>query len=166
MAFSTFLEEPPRLPTDPLLLLPKLLDCCCLAAARLAPPPPPPTAALPERKTAAARALLPDIGRFLPWSGAPGGDPKAQHSIRPCGDCSQTPIWLVAAEKGLSPSTTIVAVERPDGAGNVSRAASCECVRLPDGGKFPDKHACVFRTVGNFCIAGVCASNGRSSWAL
>jgi hypothetical protein len=121
-----------------------------LAAARLAPPPPP--AALPERKTAAARALLPDIGRLLPWSGAPGGDPKAQHSIRPCRDCSKTPIGLVAAAKGLWPSTTIVAVERPDGAGNVSRAASYECVRLPDGGKFPDRRACVRASSGRLEI--------------
>jgi hypothetical protein len=73
--------------------------------------------------------------------------------------------WL-PRRRGLSPSTTIVAVERPDGAGNDSRAASYEYVRLPDGGKFPDRRACVFRTVGNFRIAGVCASNGRSSWAL
>jgi len=57
---------------------------------------------------------------------------------------------LVAAEKGLSPSTTITAVERRDGADNVSRAASYECVRLPDGGKFPDRRACVFRTIGIF----------------
>ncbi len=73
--------------------------------------------------------------------------------------------WL-PRRRGLSPSTTIVAVERPDGAGNDSRAASYEYVRLPDGGKFPDRRACVFRTVGNFRIAGVCESNGRSSWAL